>query len=379
LPPIDLRFLERALELAERGRSSVSPNPMVGAVVVRAGRAVGEGGHRRAGGPHAETLALAQAGARARGADLYVTLEPCNHAGKTPPCTEEIRAAGIARVILAVSDPNPHVSGGGAGRLSRSGIAVVRAGARWARAAARQNEKFFTWSERGRPFVLVKWAATLDGRLSDASGRSRWITGAQARRRALLLREEYDAVLVGAQTANTDDPLLTRRLGTNTGGAHRRIVLDGRLRLNERARLLREPEGVLVVTSRPEGHPKVRRLASRGVEVWSLPGGPPGAVSIRRLLARLARQGVTGVMVEGGARTHWSFFSAGAVDRVCAFVAPRVLGGQRSPAAVSGGGFSLARSPWLEELEVERLGRDLMVTGRVRAGRRSPTRADSRL
>jgi diaminohydroxyphosphoribosylaminopyrimidine deaminase/5-amino-6-(5-phosphoribosylamino)uracil reductase len=380
LPPIDLGFMDRALDLAERGRYSVSPNPMVGAVVVRGGRAVGEDGHRRAGGPHAEILALAQAGARARGADLYVTLEPCNHSGKTPPCTEAIRAAGIARVIVAVSDPNPHVAGGGARLLSRCGITVIRAGAERARAAARQNEKFFAWSERGRPFVLAKWASTLDGRLAASSGRSRWITGEKARRRALLLREEYDAVLVGAQTANIDDPLLTRRIGTNTGGAHRRIVLDGRLRLSERARLLRKPEGVLIVTSLPANHPKARRLASRGAQVWSLPGSSPGGVSIRRLLRRLAQQGVTSLMVEGGARTHWSFFSAGAVDRVCAFLAPRVLGGQRPPGAVAGDGFSLSRTPWLEDLLLERLGEDLMVTGRVRARRPSaaPSRTHSR-
>ena len=337
--------------------------------MVRAGRAVGEGGHRRAGGPHAEILALSQARGRTQGADLYVTLEPCNHEGRTPPCTEAIRAAGIARVVVAVSDPNPQVAGGGARRLARSGIAVVRAGAEWARAAARQNEKFFVWSERGRPFVLAKWASTLDGRLASASGRSRWITGAEARRRALLLREEYDAVIVGAETANLDDPLLTRRLGTNAGGRHRRIVLDGRLRLSQRASLLRRPEGVLVVTGLPSDHPKARRLAARGAEVWSMPGGIPGAVSIRRFLRRLGKGGVTSLMVEGGARTHWSFLSAGVVDRVCAFLAPRILGGQLAPGAVGGDGFSLGGTPWLEDLRFERLGEDLMVTGRVRPRR----------
>jgi diaminohydroxyphosphoribosylaminopyrimidine deaminase/5-amino-6-(5-phosphoribosylamino)uracil reductase len=273
-------------------------------------------------------------------------------------------------VVVALPDPNPQVKGGGRRALSRAGVAVLRAGAGQARAAARQNEKFLTWSKKGRPFVLAKWAATMDGRIAAAEGRSRWISGRQSRRRALLLREEYDAVLVGAGTVRMDDPRLTRRLGKNLGGAHHRIVLDGRLSLPLWARLIRQPEGLIVATARPPGHPKARRLAARGVQVWSLPQGRSGRVSIPRLLRRLARHGVTSLMVEGGAATLWSFFSAGAVDRVCAFLAPRVLGGSRAPAAVGGRGFTLGSAPWIEDLALERLGDDLLVTGRV-ARRRS--------
>lgn len=362
---VDPSFLDRALELAERGRYGVSPNPMVGAVVVARGRVVGEGYHRRAGGPHAEILALRQAGRRSRGADLYVTLEPCNHFGRTPPCTDAIRKAGIGRVLFALPDPNPLVAGGGAAALSRAGITVRRADAGRARLAARQNEKFLTRAATGRPFVLAKWASTLDGRLADSRGRARWITGEAARRRALLLREEYDAVLVGAQTVRADDPMLTRRLGRNRAGGQWRIVLDGRLLLSERARLLARPRGVVVVTSRRADGAKARRLAARGAEVWSLSGDRHGRVSIPELLERLAGRGVTSLMVEGGARTLWSFFSAGAVDRVCAFLAPRVLGGERAPGAVGGEGFRLATTPELEQVEVEKVGRDLMITGRV--------------
>jgi diaminohydroxyphosphoribosylaminopyrimidine deaminase/5-amino-6-(5-phosphoribosylamino)uracil reductase len=364
-PPLDLRHLDRAQELAERGRYGVSPNPMVGAVVVRGGRVVGEGYHHRAGGAHAEVLALRQAGRRALGADLYVTLEPCNHFGRTPPCTLAIREAGITRVVVALADPNPLVAGGGMAALRRSGIVVRRADAERARSAARQNEKFLTTVSLGRPFVLAKWASTLDGRIAAATGKSRWITGEPARRRALLLREEYDAVLVGAGTVRADDPLLTRRLSKNRAGTHWRIVLDGRLRLSDRARVLGDPEGVLIVTSRKASHPKARRLAARGAEVWSLPGDSHGRVSIPELLVLLARRGVTSLMVEGGGQTHWSFLSAGAVDRVCAFLAPRVLGGAGAPGAVGGEGFRLAGSPWLEDVEIERLGRDLLMTGRV--------------
>ncbi len=338
---------------------------MVGAVVARGGRIVGEGYHRRAGGPHAEAMALKKAGRTARGADLYVTLEPCNHFGATPPCTDAIREAGIARVILGIEDPNRSVAGGGLEALRRAGIAVRRADADRARLAASQNEKFLTWASRGRPFVLAKWASTLDGRIAAVDGRSRWITGEPARRRALRLREEYDAVLVGAGTALADDPRLTRRLGSNRAEDQLRIVLDGRLRLSERARLLDPPGRVIVVTARSNRDPRARRLAARGAEIWSLPARSGTGVSIRRLLGRLGRRGVTSLLVEGGAETLWSFFEARAVDRVCVFLAPRLLGGSRATASIEGRGFSLSAAPRLTDLRVDRVGGDLMVTARV--------------
>ena len=373
MTPIDPRFLDRALALAERGRFGVSPNPMVGAVVVRDGRIAGEGWHRRAGGPHAEIVALRRAGARARGADLYVTLEPCNHFGRTPPCVAAIVEAGIARVVVAAGDPNRTVAGGGARALARAGIAVARADPERVRRAERQNEKFRRWALAGRPFVLAKWAASLDGRIAAAGGKSRWITGEAARHFALRLREEHDAVLVGAGTVLADDPLLTRRLGSNRGGKHWRIVLDGRLRIAEGARILDDPAGVVVATSRPPRSAKARRLAARGVEVWSLPGDASGRVSIRSLLRRLARRGVTSVLVEGGAETHGAFLSAGVVDRVAVFLAPRLLGGRSAPAAIGGAGFSLGAGPRLEDVAVRRVGEDVLVTGRVArtSGRRA--------
>lgn len=372
LSTLDDLFLDRAFELAERGRYGVSPNPMVGAVVVCRRRVVGEGFHRQAGGPHAEVVALAKAGDRARGADLYVTLEPCAHIGRTPPCTEAILRAGVRRVVVAATDPNPLVSGRGLRALVRAGAEVVRADRFGQARAERQNEKFRTWATLGRPFVLAKWASTLDGRIASALGESRWITGREARHRALLLREEYDAVLVGAGTLLADDPRLTRRLGVNRGAAHWRVVLDGRLRLSERARLFRRPEGVLVVTAASRAHPTARLLSARGVEVWSLPGSRPGQVSVGALLSRLARRGIASLMVEGGAATLWGFFRARSVDRVAVFFSPRILGGGNALAAVGGDGFRLASTPRLEDLEIERLGEDLLVTGRVAArGRRT--------
>ncbi len=364
MPPIDLGYLDRAFALAERGRYSSSPNPMVGAVVVAGGRIVGEGFHRRAGEKHAEILALARAGRAARGADLYLTLEPCVHTGRTPPCAPVVAASGVRRVIVASTDPNPRVSGRGLAALRRAGTTVVAAPAAWKRRAAVQNERFLKWIVGGRPFVLAKWAQSLDGRIAAASGESRWITGEAARRRAMLLREEYDAVLVGAGTIAADDPRLNRRLGRNRAVEQWRIVLDGRLRVSERARVFGGGGRPLIVTAVAVTHPKVRRLVRRGVEVWSLPGRVAGEVDLPRLLKELGARGVTGLMVEGGAATLWSFFAAGLVDRAAVFLAPRILGGASAPGAVAGLGFRLARTPRLEGVTIETFGTDLCLTGR---------------
>ncbi len=357
--------MERAFELAERGRYTVSPNPMVGAVIVKNGRVVGVGWHRRAGGPHAEVAALRRAGARARGADLYVTLEPCVHHGRTPPCTDALLSAGVRRVIFASADPNPRVSGRGARALRQAGVVVNAGTAAEGSRARRQNEKFFVSVTRKRPFVLAKWASSLDGKIASASGESRWISGEAARRRAMLLREELDAVLVGAGTVAADDPLLTRRLGVNRVTPHCRIVLDGRLQAPVSSRLYRRPRGVIVATAQPASHPKARRLARLGVEIWSLRGQRPGEVDLRRLLKNLLASGVTSLLIEGGGATQASFLEAGLVDRVAIFLAPRLLGGASAPSGVAGRGFSLQGTPCLLDVEVERVGGDILVTGRL--------------
>lgn len=367
----DEHHLERALALAERGRYGVSPNPMVGAVVVRNGRVVGEGFHRRAGGPHAEVSALRKAGSRARGADLYLTLEPCVHQGRTPPCAPQVIASGVSRVVIAARDPNPRVSGRGIAALRRAGIAVALAPSSWRRRADALNEKFRVQITTGRPFVLAKWAETLDGRIASAAGESRWITGSAARRRALALREEHDAVLVGAGTVAADDPRLTRRLGWNRASVpHWRVVLDGALRSRPGAAVFRGPGRRAVATAVPPDDPRARRLRARGVEVWSLPGRRREGVDLAALLCELASRGAASLMVEGGARTLWEFFAAGLVDAVAVFVAPRVLGGDGATGAVGGGGFRLTDAAAIEDVAVERVGDDLLVTGRIGAGRR---------
>ena len=369
--PIDPGWMDLAFDLAERGRYTVSPNPMVGAVLVKGGRVIGKGFHQRAGEAHAEVVAIRESRGDAHGADLYVTLEPCAHFGRTPPCTAAILESGIRRVVAAAKDPNPLVNGRGLTALRRGGIEVLDAGPARRLRAERQNEKFRVWIERRRPFVTAKWASTLDGKTAAAGGMSLWITGREARERALLLREEHDAILVGARTVILDDPRLTRRLGKNLVTPHWRIVLDGQLKVPESARLFRRPEGVIVVTSRASAHPAVRRLVSRGVRVWSLPGRRSARVSIPRLLGRLARHGIASLLVEGGAATHWEFFDARRVDRVALFLAPRILGGTDAPGGVGGAGFRLASTPRLADLEVERLGEDLLITGSLARGERS--------
>lgn len=360
-------LLDRAIDLAERGRYTVPPNPMVGAIVARGNRVIAESWHARAGAAHAEVLALARAGTRSRGADLYLTLEPCVHFGRTPPCAAAVIESGVSRVFVAARDPNPLVSGRGIRALRAAGVEVFEAGGSLRRRAERQNDKFRFWITEARPFVLAKWAATLDGKVADASRRGRWITRGPARRRALLLREEYDAILVGSGTVLADDPLLTRRLGRAGGRRHRRVVLDGRLRVPDSARLFRRPEDVILVTSLSQHHARARRLARRGVRIWSVPGRD-GRVDIRRMLGRLAEEGVTSLLVEGGGEAHWGFFRAGLVNRVAVFTAPRILGGAAAPVAVAGDGFPIGRAVEIVDIEHERLGADWLVTGRVARG-----------
>jgi len=355
----DRRWLRRALRLAARGRYRTSPNPMVGAVLVRGGEVVGEGWHRAAGGAHAEVEALAAAGERARGATCYVTLEPCAHHGRTPPCTEALIAAGVARVVACHRDPNPGVAGGGFERLRAAGIEVAVGPC--AEPSVRLNLAFLTAIALARPAVTLKWAMSLDGRIATAGGESRWISSPRARRWALELREEHDAVLVGSGTALADDPRLTRRLGLAAGPGVR-AVLDRRLRLSPGARMLAEPGPVLVYTRacpRPGGRAaRCRALEAAGATLVELSEPAPAAV-----LADLHRRGVRSVLVEGGGGVLGAFAAAGLFDRVAAACAPLLIGGAAAPGPVGGGGATaLAAAPRLDGLRARRRGPDLILT-----------------
>jgi diaminohydroxyphosphoribosylaminopyrimidine deaminase/5-amino-6-(5-phosphoribosylamino)uracil reductase len=344
----------------------VSPNPRVGCVVVTPdGAVVGEGWHERAGGAHAEAVALAAAGGRARGATLLVNLEPCSHFGRTPPCTEAILAAGIARVVCSVEDPDPRISGRGIRRLRDRGVEVL-AGA-FAAEAERMNEPFLISSRERRPFVHLKWAASLDGKTGTRTGESQWISGESARRDALLLREEHDAILIGAGTVLADDPLLTRRLALSTAIVpHRRIVLDGSLRVASSARVFAAAGGeVWLVTAVPDRDPRLAPFRDRGVHVVSRPSN--GGVDLAAVLADLYAAEARSLLVEGGGITAAAFLAAGLVDRVTAYVSPKILGGvgARVPVAGEGAG-SILDAIALTDMEIARIGVDVRLSARRR-------------
>jgi diaminohydroxyphosphoribosylaminopyrimidine deaminase/5-amino-6-(5-phosphoribosylamino)uracil reductase len=359
----DAAFMRRALELAERGRGLTSPNPLVGAVVVRESRVVGEGAHVRAGGPHAEIEALAAAGEAARGATLYVSLEPCNHHGRTPPCAPAVAAAGVTRVVAALTDPNP-VAGGGLGVLRAAGIAVELGVL--AAEAEHQNRVWLTAMRERRPHVTLKAAATLDGRLADVHGTSKWITGEAARARAHRLRAESDAVVTGVTTALRDDPALTVRLATPWPREPYRVVLDTGARLGPDARLIRAgtPARALVAVGEEAPSARVAALQAAGATVVRC-ATRGGRVDPAALLGVLFEREVRAVLVEGGAETHAAFLDAGLIDRVALFVAPLLLGGRDAPGVVGGAGRELKNAVRVGAPTVTALGDDVLLEADV--------------
>lgn len=360
--------MRRALELAHGVKGRTSPNPAVGAVIVRDGEVVGEGATQPYGQPHAEPMALARAADRARGATLYVTLEPCSHVGRTPPCVDAIIAAGVAEVHLSTLDPNPRVAGAGARRLREQGITVqVGEGAQEARTL---NEDFARWITTGRPFVIAKYGASLDGRIATRTGDSRWITGRRSRAEVHHLRDRVDAILVGVQTVLADDPELTTRLETIQREVQHpwRIVLDSTCRTPPTARMLSAtlPGKTTIFTTEVADLTRRAALEQAGAEVHSLPAAH-GRVSLAALLDELGRRRVTSLVVEGGATVHGAMFDQGLVDYVMAFIAPIIIGGVTAPSAVGGQGADiLANAHRLIDPGVRRLGADTLVSGHLR-------------
>jgi diaminohydroxyphosphoribosylaminopyrimidine deaminase / 5-amino-6-(5-phosphoribosylamino)uracil reductase len=374
--PSESDYMRLALRLARRGYGSTSPNPMVGAVLVKGGRIIGRGWHRRAGGPHAEIEALrnAQAGRhKVRGATLYVTLEPCSTRGRTPPCTAAILAAGIGRVVVGAVDPNPRHRGRAFGILRRAGITVAQGV--MAEECARLNEAFNHWIVRRLPLVTVKAAMTLDGKIATAAGQSRWITGEKARAYGMKLRQGADAILVGINTVLADDPSLTvrrggaggRGLGSVVRGHElRRIVLDARARTPLEAKLASDEYAALTTVVVSKSAPK-RRVAAlaRRVRVLVAPGSG-NKINLPWLLKQLGSENVTSLLVEGGGEVNASFLLHGLAQRVAFFYAPMILGGRDSRRAVAGEGVrTLVESQQLTELEWRRLGPDWLLNARV--------------
>lgn len=362
------RFMRRALELAERGAGRVNPNPLVGAVVVKDGKIVGEGFHERFGGPHAEVVALEAAGGEASGADLYVTLEPCAHWGKTPPCVERIISAGVRRVFAAVRDPNPLVDGKGLAKLREAGLEVVEG--LLEKEARKLNEPFFKFITTGRPFVVLKMALSLDGKAATRSGDSRWISNERSRELVHRLRNRYAAVLVGINTVLKDDPQLTVRL---PGGRDPwRIVLDSRGRIPLEARVLNlaSPAPTVIATTELMPQEKEAALKRKGARVWRL-RARDGRVDLEELLRKLGEEGLDSLLVEGGPTVAAGFLEWGSppglVDKVVFFIAPRIIAGREAPSAIGGRGVAELAEAWkLRDISVRMLDGDLVYEGYLR-------------
>ena len=366
---VDDVYMRRALELAERGRGIVSPNPLVGAVVVKDGEVVGEGWHEGPGHPHAEIVALETAGQRARGADLYVSLEPCSHYGRTPPCAPRVAASGVDRVVAALEDPNPLVNGEGFAHLRQTGVAI-RVGP-LAGEAKRQNEAFLKHVRTRLPFVTLKMAASLDGKAAARDGSSRWITGEESRAEVHRMRAAADAILVGAGTAFRDDPSLTVRDPEYRGRAKLRVVVDGRGIVPETHRVFSDGLApTMVATS--EGAPRDRRDAWRraGADVLVLDDAGSALIPLDDLLGELGKRDVQHVLIEGGPTIAWEAVQRDLVDKVVLFFAPVLVGGEAAPSVLMGGGTpTIGDAVPLELSEVRRVGRDFKVVAYVHRDR----------
>jgi diaminohydroxyphosphoribosylaminopyrimidine deaminase/5-amino-6-(5-phosphoribosylamino)uracil reductase len=359
----DRDYMQMALELAQKGIGWTSPNPMVGAVVVNNGQVVGRGYHQRVGGPHAEVHAIEDAGESARGATIYVTLEPCNHVGRTPPCTQKIIDAGIRRVVVAMEDPNPGVKGGGSHYLQDRGIQVTTGIAE--RAARTLNEGFITWVTTGSPFVILKCAATLDGHIATRSGDSRWVTGPASRRFVHQIRHSVDGIMVGVETVKMDDPSLTTRLDGQTGSDPTRIILDTHLSMPLTAKLLHQPSAAPTwIVCGPDSDAQRQKALERiGARVITAPL-IDGRIDLVVLMQQLGSMEITSLLIEGGGSVIGSALRAGIVDKICFFYAPKLLGGDDGiPICRGAGAVRMQDSLTVHDMTVFRFDEDVMLQG----------------
>ncbi|UKL00221.1 bifunctional diaminohydroxyphosphoribosylaminopyrimidine deaminase/5-amino-6-(5-phosphoribosylamino)uracil reductase RibD [Brevibacillus brevis] len=357
----DSKYMDLALELARSARGQTSPNPMVGAVIVKEGTIVGMGAHLRAGEPHAEVHALRMAGEKAQGATVYVTLEPCSHYGKTPPCAEALIAADVRRVVVATLDPNPLVAGRGIEMLRAAGVEVA-VGVREEEAKA-LNEVFFHYIQTRRPFVTVKTASTLDGKIASVTGHSRWITGAEARAEVHELRRQHDAILVGVGTILADDPLLTARKGEQRFGSQPvRVILDSQLRTPLDARVVQNTDAkTWIFTTDAAPREKHELLAARGVKVITT----AGPIRVEKVLDTLGELGITSLLVEGGQEVNGSFLQARAIQKVVSHIALKLIGGSGAPSPFGGQGFAtMGEAVQLTNVMITPIGKgDVQISG----------------
>ncbi|MBF0170093.1 MAG: bifunctional diaminohydroxyphosphoribosylaminopyrimidine deaminase/5-amino-6-(5-phosphoribosylamino)uracil reductase RibD [Nitrospinae bacterium] len=357
----DERYMARALELAAKGKGRTAPNPCVGAVVVKNGAVIGEGWHRKAGAPHAEVEALGSCGESPVGATLYVTLEPCNHTGRTGPCAVAVKEAGIARVVIGSRDTSPKKGMRGAPYLRRAGIEVVTGVLK--EACDEMVRDFLTLAGKGRPHVVMKCAVTLDGKVATKTGDSRWVTGPAARKRVHAMRNDADAVMIGVETALADDPALTVRHGSNRRNPLR-IVVDSRLRIKPGSKLATDGAApTLVATTDAAPKAKIARLRKAGVDVLVIPARK-GKVALGPLMAELGQRNVMRLLVEGAGEMAGALMEQGLVDEVAFFIAPKIAGGPN--ATVTGGGVVKMADAWaLSNVAVEFIDGDILVRGLV--------------
>ena len=356
----DEHWMKKVLRLAEKGRGRTSPNPLVGAILVKHGKVVGEGYHARAGEAHAEINALQRAREQAKGATLYINLEPCTHYGKTPPCAPQVIEAGVKSVVIGMEDPNQLVRGKGIEALKKAGL-NVRVGT-LKRECWRLNEAFCKYIMAKEPFVILKVAATLDGKIATREGDSKWISGEASRRLVHRLRDEVDGVLVGIGTVLRDDPLLTTRI--KGGRDPYRIVLDSRLKIPEEAKVVGDsPTKVIIVATELAPKDKMERLGKRGVRILTLES-KEGRVNLKSCLSKLGEMGMMSLMVEGGNQVNGSFLDEGLIDKLLLFLTPKLIGDPQAPGIFGGKGVSrLQEAIPLKEMKARRIGEDILLEG----------------
>jgi len=358
----DEKWMKRALRLAEKGRGRTSPNPMVGAVLVKNGQVVGEGYHARAGEAHAEILALRQAGEEARGSTLYINLEPCIHYGKTPPCAPAVIEAKVRRVVIGMEDPNPLVTGRGLKSLKKAGLDVEIGVLE--KECRRLNEAFCKYILKKEPFVILKVAATLDGKIATREGDSKWISGETSRHFVHRMRDQVDGVVVGIGTVLKDDPQLTARI--KKGRDPYRIILDSRLRIAEDAKVIgNSPSKTIIATTELAARDKIERLEKKGVRILIL-DSKQGRVDLKNCLSKLGEMGMMSLLVEGGSQVNGSFLDEGLIDKILFFLSPKLIGDREALGIFGGSGkANLKETIPLNELRVRRMGEDILIEGYV--------------
>jgi len=360
----DEHWMRRAIMLAERGRGRTSPNPMVGAILVKDGKAVGEGYHTKAGEPHAEIVAIQKAGEEAKGSTLYINLEPCTHYGRTPPCTPAVVEAGVNRVVIGMEDPNPLVKGKGVESLKNRGLDVAVGILK--KECQRLNEAFSKYILKKEPFVILKVASTLDGKIATREGDSKWISGEASRRFVHRLRDQVDGVLVGIGTVLKDDPLLTTRI--RGGRDPYRVILDSRLRIPKKARVLGpDPLKVIIATTELAPRERMNDLGKKGGRVLVC-DSKEGRINLRCLLSKLGEMEMMSILVEGGSEVNGSFFDEGIIDKIILFLSPKLMGDSQAPGIFGGRGYqTLKEVISLDEMKAKKIGEDILIEGYIKA------------